>query len=140
VPPPKVTDDTKPSRTLDLGLVIGGGALVALGGVGFFVANATIADARDSLATNCVPKYFDGSTCGQARAGRQPDAQADADTMVTWQGLRIASVVSVGVGLASIAWGTVRLVSTDKSSARSTWSLAVGPRIGGGFVALEGAF
>ena len=139
-PPQSATVDANPSHALDWTLVIGGGALVALGGAGFFVSGANIAEYRESLATNCVPGRLDGETCGQSLPGRNADAQADADSIVSWKGIRIASIAVVGVGLVSLAWGTVRFLGGKSSTARAPWTVAAAPSASGGFFALRGSF
>jgi hypothetical protein len=128
------------ARTLGWSMIVGGGVLLAAGGVGYLVASGGVKSGLNELDQKCQDRYsHDPDQCQTPKVASDAGKLETTNANIrTWKGVRTASLVTGGVGLVVLGIGIVRLATAPSPPKASAWT----PRldVGFGYIGLSGVF
>jgi len=111
-----------PERQMGWLLLSAGSTLSALSIAFVAISSHKVNGSRQALLDNCAVQVNGPDSCSHAKPGHLDDAQADSDSIATWESARTASWVGLGAGLSAVIAGTT-LLSLPKP--RATGSAAI---------------
>jgi len=131
--------DRGPALRLGTGLLIAGGATLAVSLSGFFVSNYALGKRREGLASRCF-QPIGTDECEHALPENVSAAQDDVNAIETWKNVRLASGIGIGVGALLSVGGVIRLLTVPPASRGDHVAPLAAPYAGGLVLGLQGTF